>query len=190
MKTKKLILIFGPPAVGKMTVGQVLAKKKDYVLFHNHHSIEMTLELFEHGTNEFDKVNDGIRELVFKTVVESENIKGFIFTFVMAFDIQKDIDYTKNVINMFKKKEWTIYTLELNSDLKTRLKRNKTENRLKHKKSKRDLVFSENNIKKMEEQYIMTSKENVFGNENYLSVDNTNKSAVEVVELIKLKFKL
>lgn len=46
---KNLILILGPPSAGKMTVGQELARQKDYVLFHNHHSIEMTLELFEYG---------------------------------------------------------------------------------------------------------------------------------------------
>jgi len=173
-----------------MTVGQVLAKKKDYVLFHNHHSIEMTLELFEHGTNEFNKVNDGIRELVFKTVAESENINGFIFTFVMAFDMQKDIDYTKNVINIFKKKEWTIYTVELNSNLKTRLKRNKTENRLKHKKSKRNLDFSNKNLKEMEDKYTMKSEDGFYENVNYLRIDNTDKSVKEVVSILINNFKL
>jgi shikimate kinase len=30
------IVIFGPPAVGKMTVGQELARLTGYKLFHNH----------------------------------------------------------------------------------------------------------------------------------------------------------
>ena len=32
----KLVIIFGPHAVGKMTVGQELAKITDLKLFHNH----------------------------------------------------------------------------------------------------------------------------------------------------------
>ncbi|AXV84519.1 AAA family ATPase (plasmid) [Ralstonia syzygii subsp. celebesensis] len=33
---RKLILLYGPPAVGKLTVGSSLAAKVDAVLFHNH----------------------------------------------------------------------------------------------------------------------------------------------------------
>ena len=37
---KSLVLILGPHAVGKMTVGQELAKITELRLFHNHMSIE------------------------------------------------------------------------------------------------------------------------------------------------------
>ncbi|MEL7221843.1 MAG: hypothetical protein AAGJ93_11020 [Bacteroidota bacterium] len=47
------LLLTGPPAVGKMTVGQAISKQLGYPLFHNHHSIELTLELFSWGTPEF-----------------------------------------------------------------------------------------------------------------------------------------
>ena len=40
---EKFVLIFGPQAVGKMTVGQELAKMTDLKLFHNH----MTIDLLE-----------------------------------------------------------------------------------------------------------------------------------------------
>ena len=40
----KFILLFGPQAVGKMTVGQELAKITDLKLFHNH----MTIDLVSH----------------------------------------------------------------------------------------------------------------------------------------------
>ena len=36
----KFILIIGPQAVGKMTVGQELAKMTGYKLFYNHMTIE------------------------------------------------------------------------------------------------------------------------------------------------------
>ena len=35
----RLLLITGPPAVGKMTVGRAVAAQSDFRLFHNHHTI-------------------------------------------------------------------------------------------------------------------------------------------------------
>ena len=40
------IIIFGPQAVGKMTVGEELAKKTGYKLFHNHMTIDLVLQFF------------------------------------------------------------------------------------------------------------------------------------------------
>lgn len=42
-----LVIIFGPHAVGKMTVGQELAKLTGYKLFHNHMTIEVVAALFD-----------------------------------------------------------------------------------------------------------------------------------------------
>jgi shikimate kinase len=41
------VLIFGPPAVGKMTVGHEVAQRTGFKLFHNHLSIEPLLGIFE-----------------------------------------------------------------------------------------------------------------------------------------------
>ena len=42
----KLVIIMGPPAVGKMTVGQELAKITGLKLFHNHITIDLVSEFF------------------------------------------------------------------------------------------------------------------------------------------------
>ena len=47
--SKTLVIILGPHAVGKMTVGQELAKITDLRLFHNHMSIELARKLFAHS---------------------------------------------------------------------------------------------------------------------------------------------
>jgi shikimate kinase len=46
LKTMKLIIIFGPQAVGKMTVGQELGKITNLKLFHNHMTIELVSPFF------------------------------------------------------------------------------------------------------------------------------------------------
>lgn len=42
----KFILIFGPQAVGKMTVGHELEKITSMKLFHNHQTIELLYPYF------------------------------------------------------------------------------------------------------------------------------------------------
>lgn len=42
----KFVLIFGPQAVGKMTVGHELEKITDLKLFHNHMTIELLAPYF------------------------------------------------------------------------------------------------------------------------------------------------
>ncbi len=46
----KLLFLFGDAAVGKMTVGQELAKITDLRLFHNHMTIEPVIEIFGYFT--------------------------------------------------------------------------------------------------------------------------------------------
>ena len=41
-----LVMMFGPPAVGKMAVGRELSTLTGYPLFHNHMSIEPILDVF------------------------------------------------------------------------------------------------------------------------------------------------
>jgi ATP-dependent Lon protease len=44
-----LLLIVGPPAVGKMSVGQAITERTGLRLFHNHISIELALRYFDYG---------------------------------------------------------------------------------------------------------------------------------------------
>ena len=45
-KSMKLLFLLGNAAVGKMTVGQEIAKKTGLRLFHNHMTIEPIIEIF------------------------------------------------------------------------------------------------------------------------------------------------
>ena len=42
----KFVLICGPQAVGKMTVGQELSKITDFKFMHNHETIDLPLRFF------------------------------------------------------------------------------------------------------------------------------------------------
>ena len=60
--SKTFVIILGPHAVGKMTVGQELSKITGLRLFHNHMSIEVARKLFAPNEQyEFQALNRAIR---------------------------------------------------------------------------------------------------------------------------------
>ena len=58
----KLVVIFGPHAVGKMTVGQALAAQTGLRLFHNHMTIDVVSDLFENMPGERSRLTQLFRE--------------------------------------------------------------------------------------------------------------------------------
>ena len=185
----KLVIIIGPPAVGKMTVGKALEQLTKLKLLHNHMSIELVNKFFDFGTEAFEKLDKAIRFEVFKAIANSE-LEGIIFTMVWDYNFKEDEEYIDEIIAVFKEKKPQVCLIELQADLEERLKRNKHEDRLKQKPSKRNLEMSEKSLLYFEHNYRMESKENEFSNKQIYKIDNTNISAKEVAEMIKRKFLL
>lgn len=182
----KLVLIIGSGAVGKMTVGQALMNKTNLTLFHNHMMIEPVLEVF--GTFNGDVIKS-LREVVFREFLKSDN-EGLIFTYLWAFDMPDDWEYIQSVVKLFEDNGASIYCVELVASKEVRLLRNKSDNRLKHKASKRDVVISENRMLNEEAKYRLVSYEGEVPFKNYLKIDNSNLTAEQTAEIIKNKFML
>ena len=161
----KFVQIIGPQAVGKMTVGQELAKITDYKLLYNHMTIEMVRLIFDYDKEAFRKINSIIRYEIFKEFSKS-NEKGIIFT--GCFDFENDFKEEKEETDKWMSLFDETYTIELETTLEERLRRNKTANRLKYKASKRDLEWSENDIYKSLKKHRLNSKkgegEKIFKN--------------------------
>ena len=185
----KLLIICGPPASGKMTVGQELQKLTGYKLFHNHLSLELVNQFFDWGTPHFKKLDKQIRFSIFEEVAKS-NLEGLIFTYVWAFDEPTDTAYIEEIVEVFKERNPTVCFVDLVCDLEERLQRNKHENRLQHKPSKRDVVFSEKNLLKIEKTYRMNSYEGEFPDKEFFKIDNTKLTAQETAVKIVHHFQL
>src|SRR5215218_8512223 len=84
-----LVVLVGPPAVGKMTVGHALAARTGLRLFHNHHAIDLVLRFFPFGTPAFKRLVGEFRRRIFEEVAASD-LPGLIFTYVWAFDLVSD----------------------------------------------------------------------------------------------------
>ncbi|MBM7602639.1 shikimate kinase [Metabacillus crassostreae] len=184
----KFVMIFGPQAVGKMTVGQELAKLTDLKLFHNHMTIDLLSPLFGFNPEMWRLVNQ-FRKEIFEAVAKSD-LEGLIFTYLWAFDMQEDWDYVNEVYEIFESRGGTVYLVELEAVLEERLERNKSPHRLEHKPTKRNVEWSEKELRETQEKHRLNSFEGEIKKEHYLRIDNTNLSPQEVVKMIKEQFNL
>ena len=177
----KLVLIVGAGAVGKMTVGQELMKITNLRLFHNHMMIEPVIEIF--GRFKGDTILK-LRDIIFNDFVNDDN-EGMIHTLMWAFDMESDWKYVENLAKKFNE----VYCVELIASQEVRLERNKTENRLLNKASKRDIEASNNRMLK-EDTHRLVSNEGEIPFKNYLRINNEHLEACEVAKIIKETFKL
>ena len=186
----RLLFIFGAHAAGKMTVGQAVSRITPLKLFHNHMTIEPVIDLFGCYNG---AVTQKLREVVFEEFVKTDNY-GLIFTFIWAFSEQADWDYVARISQMYRDAGAQVDYVELIAPQDVRLIRNRTENRLKEKPSKRDVELSETRFLSAESRYRCVSEpgEIVSGlgvaPERYLRIENENLSPEEVAEMIAVHF--
>lgn len=183
------VLLFGPPAVGKMTVGRALcrlsADRPDgYRLFHNHMTIEPLAETFGHGTPEFNELNGEFR----RRVIEVAGASGLnlVFTVVWALQLDEDLAYVKELVNSYGGE---VAFVELRTGLDTRLERNRTPERLADKRSKRDVAWSESHVRSMDADHVMSTDQPTVADaylagQHHLVVDNSELTADQAGEQI------
>ncbi len=185
----KFFLITGPPAVGKMTVGRELGKLTGCKLLHNHMTIELVLPFFEFGSPAFTRLAGGFRTQIMEEVAKSD-LEGLIFTYVWAFDQNKDQEYVNRFTSIFEKVDADIYYIELEADLDERLIRNRNPDRIKEKPSKQNTESSEKRLLENDVKYVLNSPRDFKFKHNYLRIDNTHLEAETVAIMILEKFNL
>ena len=153
-------------------------------------SIELTQKIFTNSEKEWSVLNETIRKTVFELFAEGD-FPGLIFTYMCAFDMQSEFDYLQNVINLFELNGASCYVVELCADFEERLIRNKSENRLLYKESKRNLEWSETEMRNTSEKYRLNSYDGEnLPFENYIKIDNTSLAQEEVAKMIQTHFEI
>ena len=87
-----LVLIFGPPAVGKMTVGAALSELTGWPLFHDHLTIEAVLPVFGFDHPAFWPIVLDFRARIFNDAIR-HGLPGLIYTFAWTLDDPADLAY-------------------------------------------------------------------------------------------------
>lgn len=184
----KFILIFGPQAVGKMTVGHELEKITPLKLFHNHQTIELLHPYFGFGP-EMWRLSDLFRKEIFEQMSQS-NSAGFMFTYVWGFDIPGDWEFVEQNCNIFESKGHEVCFVELEADIDERLARNKTPHRLHNKPTKRDVERSEKDLIQTMESHRLNSLPGEITRNNYIRIQTTYRKPAETALVIKDRFQL
>ncbi len=179
----KIILIFGPQAVGKMTIGEQVGKSLNLPLLHNHVTLDAIWPYIGWNNDTFE-LSTQLRMGIFNHISNNESHPVIIFTFVWSFDNEDDWNNVEEIKRMFNKPSHEIYFVELSADLNERLKRNKSENRLEKKPSKRDIEFSESELRNSVKKHRLNSNEGEIKENNYLRLDVTELSVQESSQLI------
>ena len=182
------VFIIGAPASGKMTIGQELSKLTGATLFFNHQPIDFALEIYQDFTEEMWEFVRGIYFSFLGT--SARNRRSVILTGVIDFSNQYNLMYLKEIQNLLDDYHQEILFVELETGLEERLRRNRTENRLKHKPLKRHIEVSEREILETTETLQLNSQFQPNELHHYFKINNTNLSAEEVAKQIQNKIKI
>tara|TARA_Y100000310_G_C20600006_1_gene772513 strand:+ start:929 stop:1459 length:531 start_codon:yes stop_codon:yes gene_type:complete len=175
----KFIFIYGPPAVGKLTIAKELSKLTNYKIVHGHLVNDLIASIFSHGTKQFLKYNHKTRLMLFDLACK-EKVNGLIFTF--GYHNDNDPQRAKDIERVIKKNKGKIYFVKLTADKKILEERTITSDRkkfgkIKTKKLIREVLKNKNYFKKMDFKPT-------------LEIDNSKLSAKNVAKKIKSHYKI
>lgn len=183
-----LIIIFGPPAVGKMTVAQELAKITPVKVFHNHLTIDFLTRFFDFESDSHEKLTRAIRRAVIEEA--AKNNADLAFSFAWNFKSEEATAEVVRIKEIVEREKGNVYFIELEAPLAVRLVRNNTENRLKHK-DPRNVQAIEKNIVEWDTKYQLNSRPGEFPfPERYMRINTEDCSAAEAAQKIKTIFDL
>jgi hypothetical protein len=184
-----LVFIFGPPAVGKMTVGQELGRLTGYKLLYNHMTIDPIIEIFEFGSPSFKRLVPEFRRAIVREAARI-GLPGLIFTFVWNFDEAACRVFLDEIRDIVLEYGGLVHYAELEATLDERLIRNRSENRMQHKKPMRDPDATHAWV--IEDEHIRnTSEERPFPyTDKHIKIDNTSMSPSEAGRRIAERFSL
>lgn len=180
----KLLVLFGPPAVGKMTIGKAIEDRSDFKLFHNHMVMDGIMRLFGVGSESEDRLSKQIRQLVIEEAAKSGT--SLIFTYVWDFSQPKgkrNIDVYKNI---YEEHGGEVVFVELRAPLETRMERAEHPLRKKHKAHAPDAV----RVKYLEDVLSYDSPQPFFYPDQYYLIETGEKSPEEVAEKVVKQVKL
>ena len=175
MGSGELMVIFGPPAVGKMTVGRAVCERSDFRLFLNHHTVEPLADVFGMGAPAFRTLTSEFRRRVIEEAAAAE--VPLILTLVWNLGGVEDAQWVASLVAPYESAGLPISFVELAADLDTRLARNRGEDRLLAKPSKRDLAWSDAHLREREgwmmntDAQVSLPSDAVLASHSYLRID-------------------
>lgn len=183
-----LVVVFGPPAVGKMAVGRELCARTGYKLFHNHMTVDPVLDIFPFGSPPFGRLVELLRSQVIIEACDAD-LPGLVFTIVWGVDLEDDCLLLQGYVDTVVTRGGAVSFVELYADLPERLRRDRTTLRLAHKRSLWDAETSQRIVHQLESFRLNTGGEPsaadaLLARHRHVFIDNSNRSASDVADEI------
>lgn len=175
----KLIFLYGPPAVGKLTIAKILEEKTGYKLLHNHLLVNPIAEVFP-----FENPANRLLTREFRLRIFEEAVKSDI-TLIATFGIAGNDPFAHitDIIYTVESHKGEICLVHLSADMDTLLQRVEDQFRKEHGKT----LSKERLIEILNKNHDMLNK---YSKKDHLSVNTAEippeEAAEKIIEYCKL----
>lgn len=173
-----LVLLYGPPAVGKLTIAKELKSLIGYTVFDNHMILNVLTNIFG-----FDHPFRKKLEKEFRLKIIDEAIKAKINLIVTGVIVNQNLDFYTQAVRIVEEDRGKCFIVQLTASEPALKSRVEHESRKNYNKisTKQDW---ENFYKEYPEMY------KKFFNKEHLIIDTTNISPQEAAKIIVNHYKL
>jgi shikimate kinase len=177
----KILIIYGPPGVGKLTVAKELAKKTGFKLFHVHLVADLVVSLLPFGSKEFLPLMESIRLALLKAAGKNKKAGGVILTGVYEPKGKVDLSekFLRKITALAGKQ---VFFVQLKCSERELFKRIRNQSRRLFKK-----IHKKETLKFLLKNYSLDAAVKL---KESLTIDNTKLSALECAKQIKAFYKL
>lgn len=184
-KNPIVVFIYGPMAAGKLTVANVLSKRIDYKLAHNHSLNDFVDEVFQRGTYARNAMVERLRYDLLESAVRAKinlvTTHCYSHNFISETGLS-DPEYVQTLEKKLIKLGAKFYPVHLKASDQELLRRVNMDSRKK---------FGKLTNKKIMKKFVRSKDWQTSPKlRNNLVIDNTNLSPAKVSEIIIKHFKL
>jgi shikimate kinase len=176
-----VVIFYGPFAVGKYTVAKEFQKQTGYKLFHNHHTYDIAIDLFERDTMEINRLVERLRLDIFEEIAKGHlntvATHGYSANYVSITGLT-DPQFVKKVQSFVEKEGGKAYFVHLQADPSALLKRVSGKSRGKFRKLLDPKIMQ----KILKEGNDWSTPAPV---KNNIEIDNTKLSPKQVVKKVR-----
>lgn len=180
----RLIILYGPPAVGKYTVGRALSRQTGYPLFHNHVVVDALMPFFPFGTPAFARAARKFRLVVLREALRAK-LPGIILTFVWWMKDPGDQAFVRSITTPMRRAGGSIHFVELRCERSVLLSRVTHASRKKFRK-----LLSRSKLKRLLSRHQMNSDRAVERPRGTLVLDTDRVRPAEAAQMIARRFRL